>query len=81
LVELAKLVEDPRVGWNPAVPTIKQYLKMRDAILAESNSKTLQKKALTSKRQELFLAGEALAKSNPYFDRIWQRLLLREVED
>jgi hypothetical protein len=81
LVELAKLVEDPRVGWNPAVPTIKQYLKMRDAILAESNSKTLQKKALTSKRQELFLAGEALAKSNPYFDRIWQRLLAREVED
>jgi hypothetical protein len=81
LVELAKLVDDPRVGWNPAVPTIKQYLKLRDAVLAESGAKTLQRKSLTTKRQELFLAGESLAKSNPYFDRIWQRLLAREVED
>jgi hypothetical protein len=81
LVELAALVDDPRIGWNPAVPTIKQYLQMRNAILANSGAKTLQQKRLTDKRQELFVAGEALAKSNPYFDRIWQRLLAREVED
>jgi hypothetical protein len=81
LVELAKLVDDSRVGWNPAVPTIKQYLQMRQTILVNAGAKTLQQKRLADKRQELFIAGEALAKSNPYFDRIWQRLLAREVED
>lgn len=81
LVELAALVDDPRIGWNPAVPTIKQYLQMRSSILTNAGAKTLQQKRLSDKRQELFIAGEALAKSNPYFDRIWQRLLAREVED
>ena len=81
LVELGRLVNDPRVGWNQAVPTIKQYLKMRQSMLDASGSKTLQQKKLASTRQQLFVAGEALAKSNPYFDRIWQRLLAREVED
>lgn len=81
LVELAKLVDDSRVGWNPAVPTIKQYLQMRETILVNAGAKTLQQKRLSDKRQELFIAGEALAKANPYFDRIWQRLLAREVED
>jgi hypothetical protein len=81
LIELGKLVEDPRVAWNPAVPAIKQWLNMRQNVISSSGMKSLASKKLTSARADLFVAGESLAKSNPYFDRIWQRLLSQEVED
>ena len=81
LVELGKLIADPRVGWNPAVPTIKQYLDLRSSVIASSGMKTLSSKKMASAREQLFIAGETFAKTNPYFDRIWQRLLAQEVED
>jgi hypothetical protein len=81
LVELGKLIADPRVGWNPAVPTIKQYLDLRSSVISSSGMKTLSSKKMASAREQLFIAGETFAKSNPYFDRIWQRLLAQEVED
>jgi hypothetical protein len=56
-------------------------MRLRDEAIANSNYKTLSSKAMTPTRAELFRAGEALASQNPFFGRIWQRLLLREVED
>ena len=78
MVELGKLIADPRVGWNPA---IKQYLDLRSSVIASSGMKTLSSKKMASAREQLFIAGETFAKTNPYFDRIWQRLLAQEVED
>lgn len=79
--DLAKLVNDPRVIGNPVIDSIKEYLELRQRTIDASGYKTLNPKSMTNARAELFRAGEALASSNPYFDRIWQRLLLREVED
>ena len=81
LSELARLVDDPRVGWNPSVPSIKQYLSLRQQLIQQSGRKTLNSKGSAPIRAQLFVAGEALAKQNVYFDRIWQRLLAQEVED
>ena len=81
LVELGNLIKDSRVGWNPAVPAIEQYLNLRNMVIAQSGKKTLSSRSLAGKRSELFQFGESLAKSNIYFDRIWQRFLAQEVED
>lgn len=81
LSELKRLIEDPRVGWNPAVPAIKEYLSLRDRTIAASGMKTLKSKKLITQRNQLFATGEALARQNAYFARIWQRLLAQEVED
>lgn len=81
LSELARLIDDPRVGWNPSVPSIKQYLSLRQQLIQGSGRKTLNSKGSAALRAQLFVAGEALAKQNVYFDRIWQRLLAQEVED
>ena len=81
LSELKRLIEDPRVGWNPAIPAIKEYLSLRDRTIAASGMKTLKSKKLTAQRNQLFATGEALARQNAYFARIWQRLLAQEVED
>ena len=78
---LGNKVKDSRVGWNPAVPAIEQYLNLRNTVLARSGKKTLSSRSLAGKRSELFQFGEALARSNIYFDRIWQRFLAQEVED
>ena len=81
LDQLARLINDPRTVGNPVIDSIKEYLSLRQRTIDASGYKTLTPKAMTSARAELFKAGEALASQNPYFDRIWQRLLLREVED
>ena len=81
LSELKRLIEDPRVGWNPAIPAIKEYLSLRDRTIAASGLKTLKSKKLITQRNQLFATGEALAQQNAYFARIWQRLLAQEVED
>lgn len=81
LDELRRLLTDPRAAMSPATPAIKEYMRLRDEAILNSGYKTLSSKAMTSTRSELFRAGEALAAQNPFFGRIWQRLLLREVED
>jgi len=81
LAELAKLVKDPRVEWNPAVPAITQWLKARTEMMNANNVPTLMSKKMTSARADLFVLGANLAATNPSFDRIWQRLLSQEVED
>jgi hypothetical protein len=81
LAELVKLVKDPRVEWNPAVPAITQWLKARTEVMNANNVPTLMSKKMTSARADLFVLGANLAATNPSFDRIWQRLLSQEVED
>ena len=66
---------------SPATPAIREYMSIRDKTVEQSGYKTLSSKNMTNARAELFRTGEALASKNPYFARIWQRLLLREVED
>jgi hypothetical protein len=54
---------------------------LRQQLIQGSGRKTLNSKGSASLRAQLFVSGEALAKQNVYFDRIWQRLLAQEVED
>ena len=81
LAELTNLVQDSRVQWNPAVPAIKQWLAARAEIMNANDVPTLKSKKMSAARADLFVLGANLAATNPYFDRIWQRLLSEEVED
>jgi len=81
LAELTDLVQDSRVQWNPAVPAVKQWLAARAEIMSANDVPTLKSKKMATARADLFVLGANLAATNPYFDRIWQRLLSEEVED
>lgn len=81
VAELKNIIKDPRVADNTLTPALSEYLKMRDSAIAIHGGKGLTSKAASRSRQQLWEAGQALAARNPEFDRIWQRLLIKEVED
>lgn len=84
--ELGRLVQDPRTEGNPVRDTIWDYLKYRAnvnyalkrdhdvSLAATSNQYAAQARGL------LYARGEALAKMNPDFRRIWDQELASEVE-
>jgi hypothetical protein len=79
--KLGKLVDDPRVQDNPLTPLIKEYLNTREIYLAQAGGKSFESKRATPARMYMYNYGTRLAQENPQFDRIWQRLLIQEVED
>ena len=81
LDKLGKLVDDPRVQDNPLTPVLREYLKTREIYYALSGGKSFDSKKATPYRAYMYNYGNSLAQQNPVFDRIWQRLLIQEVED
>ena len=81
LAALGDLVEDSRVQDNPVVPIIKQYLENRKIYLAQAGGKSFESKKATPARMFMYNYGNQLAEQNPQFARIWERLLIQEVED
>ncbi len=81
LITLRKMTKDERLKDNPTTQTIVAYLDAHDQAMAAAGGKSLQSKKATPIRAQLYLFGEALASSNPEFDRIWTRLLASEVEE
>jgi hypothetical protein len=79
--KLGKLVEDPRVQDNELTPLIREYLATRKIYLAQAGGKSFESKKATPSRMFMYNYGNRLAQQNPQFDRIWQRLLIQEVED
>ena len=81
LDKLGKLVDDPRVQDNPLTPVLREYLKTREIYYALAGGKSFDSKKATPSRVYMYNYGNSLAQENPVFDRIWQRLLIQEVED
>jgi hypothetical protein len=79
--KLGKLVEDSRVQGNPLTPLIREYLNTRELYLAQAGGKSFESKKAIPARMYMYNYGNRLAEQNPQFDRIWQRLLIQEVED
>ena len=81
VAELGRILQDPRVATNDLTPALRQYLTLREQAVSANGGKGLGSKKAQRARQQLWEQGQALALSNPSFDRIWQRLLIKEVED
>jgi hypothetical protein len=82
IVRLGELVEDPRVNNSPLNADLRAYLDYRAQVMAQSGAvSTLSGKKRMAYRAALYQYGEQLAASNPYFKRIWNRLLVQEVDD
>jgi hypothetical protein len=79
--KLGKLVEDSRVQDNPITSVLREYLNTREIYLAQAGGKSFESKKATPSRMYMYNYGNKLAQENPQFDRIWQRLLIQEVED
>jgi hypothetical protein len=79
--KLGKLVNDPRVQDNPLTAVLKDYLDTREVYYAQAGGKSFESKKATPARVYMYNYGNKLALENPQFDRIWQRLLIQEVED
>lgn len=82
IVRLNELVDDPRVQDSPLNADLKAYLEYRTQMIAQSGAvSTLSGKKRQAYRAALYQYGEQLAETNPYFKRIWNRLLVQEVDD
>ena len=62
-------------------PVLREYLKTRKIYFAQAGGKSFDSKKATPSRVYMYNYGNSLAQENPVFDRIWQRLLIQEVED
>jgi hypothetical protein len=81
LEALKDLVEEERVQDNPVVAVIRDYLASRKVYLAQAGGKSFESKKATPARMYMYNYGNQLAEQNPQFARIWERLLIQEVED
>jgi hypothetical protein len=79
--KLKDLVEDSRVQDNSLTSVLREYLNTREIYLAQAGGKSFESKKATPSRMYMYNYGNKLAQENPQFDRIWQRLLIQEVED
>jgi len=79
--KLTDLVEDSRVQDNPLTPLLRDDVSTREIYLAQAGGKSFESKRATPSRMYMYNYGNKLAQENPQFDRIWQRLLIQEVED
>ena len=80
LVHLREIIKDPRLKNNEIVPYVERYLAARDSLLANEDLKSFDSLAAAPLAETIYAFGKGLAKENPQFDRIWQRLLSSEVE-
>ena len=73
---------DTRMDDNQVAIATREYLTARDAALevADQRGKTLAAGANADLRDILRAEGERLATVYPDFGRIWERLLLQEVD-
>lgn len=80
LIQLRKILKDPRLAKNEIVPYVERYLAARDSLLAKEELKGFDSLASVPLAETLYAFGNRLAAENAQFDRIWQRLLSSEVE-
>ena len=79
---LGELADESRMSGNPLVGDLKKYLALREQIKQRTGATTtLSGKKRLPFRQMLHAYGEDLAVKNPYFDRLWNRLLVQEVDE
>lgn len=78
---LKDLLQSGRVSTEPLSKPLQDYLTRRDSVLARLDTSTLSGKAKLLERQRLHEYGEWLASQSPEFDRIWNRLLVQEVDE
>lgn len=81
IVDLKKIVMDSRLQDNPITSVVGQYLRARDNALQQAGGKSLKSKKASPLRARLYQFGEDLAFQNPEFSRLWNRLLVQEVEE
>jgi hypothetical protein len=81
LAALEDLVLESKVQDNPIIPILKDYLANRKIYLAAAGGKSFESKKATPARMHMYNYGNQLAAQNPQFARIWERLLIQEVED
>lgn len=79
LVEIRDALNDQRLATNPVIPSLREYMNMRDAT-EQLSGQSLKAKRNSQARGRLYTFGEYLASENPEFARIWDRLLSQEVE-
>jgi len=78
---LQDLLASGRVSNEPLAQPLTDYLTRRDSVLARLNTSTLSGKAKLRERQSLQEYGQWLATQSPEFDRIWNRMLVQEVDE
>lgn len=82
IAELEKAVtESERLAQTDAGQGLQKYLQLRNQALERSHGVDLSGKTDERLRAWLHLQGEAITKQHPEFTDMWQRVLLREVED
>lgn len=79
---LIEAANDPRMDENPVAMGLREYFAARDYAIqiAEKRGKTLAAGANSDLRDILRAEGERLAAVYPDFSRVWERLLLQEVD-
>jgi hypothetical protein len=79
---LREMVGSPRFADNQLTADLKAYLNAREEIKSRTGATVnLAGKKRQQYRESLFVYGESLAKKNEAFKRIWNRLLVQEVDD
>jgi hypothetical protein len=78
--QMEKLVADPRLANNSTAQLVRRYLRQRKELMMSQDLKSFQSKKALPARTALYSWGEAMARSNPEFDRVWSRFLAQEVD-
>lgn len=81
IVQLQDLMDSGAVDGNPLVNPLRDYLNQRTQVMNELQTTTLSGKKKILSRQRLHEYGNFLASQSPEFDRIWNRLLVQEVDE
>ena len=73
----------PRLDGNPAAEGLRVYLGYRDKALTQvaKSGKTIKAKANSEIRDWLKMNAQNIADSNPEFKRLYERVLVREIEE
>lgn len=77
---LNKIIVDDAFGDAPIKPFLEEYLGKRNAYLQASGKTTFRSKAMTDLRLALLGKGEELARQSPEFARLFDRVLVFEVD-
>jgi len=77
---LNKIIVDDAFGDSPIKPFLQEYLGKRNAFLEASGRTTFRSKAMTDLRLALLGKGEDLARQSPEFARLFDRVLVFEVD-
>ena len=79
---LGELADTDRMSGNELTADLKAYLAARDQVRVMTGATTtLSGKKRLQYRQMLHAYGEQLAQKNPYFNRVWNRVLVQEVDE